>query len=131
MLYLLDTCVVIPLLKGRNGIQEKLGSLGVEQCCLSELVLSELLVGAYKTNKESEFHDIQFLHELFKTIPVDYAVLDRYAQLRALLEQQGNRIDSMDLLIAATALVHGHTLVTHNMHHFSRIPGLKTEDWIR
>ena len=37
----------------------------------------------------------------------------------------------MDLFIAATALEHDYTLVTHNTRHFSRIPGLKLEDWIQ
>lgn len=129
-MFLLDTCIWIPFLKGRCRIQEHVQQVGLSSCFLSELVVSELLVGAYKTGKETEFRDIRALRTVFETMPVSYAVLDRYAQLRASLEAQGSRLDNIDLLIAATALVNNLTLVTHNTRHFYRIPDLKLEDWI-
>ena len=129
-MYLLDTSVLIPFLKGRNGIQEHIGSVGVSKCHIPELALGELLVGAYKSNNRTELGDVLHFRDVFGTCPVTFAVWDRYAQLRTLLERQGNRIDNMDLLIAATALEGDYTLVTHNIAHFSRIPGLKLEDWV-
>lgn len=45
------------------------------------------------------------------------------------LERKGMRIDDFDLLIGATALKNSLTLVTHNIKHFKRIPGLPIEDW--
>lgn len=129
-MFLLDTCIWIPFLKGRWGIQEHVQQVGVSNCFLSELVVAELLIGAYKTGREAEFRDIRALRSVFETLPVSYAVLDRYAQLRASLETQGSRLDNIDLLIAATALANDLTLVTHNTRHFSRIPDLKLEDWI-
>ena len=129
-MYLLDTSVLIPFLKGKNGIQEHIGSVGVSQCHITELALAELLVGAYKSNNNTELRDVLHFRDVFATRPVTFAVWDRYAQLRAMLERKGNRIDNMDLLIAATALEGDYTLVTHNIAHFSRIPGLKLEDWV-
>jgi tRNA(fMet)-specific endonuclease VapC len=51
--------------------------------------------------------------------------------MRALLEQKGMRIEDTDLFIAAVALDHDLTLVTHNTRHFGRIPGLRIENWCR
>jgi tRNA(fMet)-specific endonuclease VapC len=45
------------------------------------------------------------------------------------LERIGAKIGPLDTLIAGTALAHGATLVTHNTEEFSRISGLRLEDW--
>ncbi len=51
--------------------------------------------------------------------------MERFAQNRYLLQRQGNVIPDLDLLVAATALHHGLTLLTRNLRHFSRVPGLR------
>ena len=61
---------------------------------------------------------------------IDHAVLDRAAELYAELRARGQLIEDADLLIAAMALVHDMTLVTHNMAHFARITGLQVDDWL-
>ena len=53
----------------------------------------------------------------------------RFAEIKAGLCSRGEILEDPDLLIAATALTLDLTLVTHNESHFSRIPGLRTEDW--
>jgi tRNA(fMet)-specific endonuclease VapC len=53
----------------------------------------------------------------------------RAGELLADLECGGQRIGVEDVLIAATALVHGLVVVTRNVRHFARIPGLSVEDW--
>ena len=130
-MYVLNTCIMIPFLKGKNGIQERISEVGIQACHLPEVVLSELLVGAYKTGRKTELDAVGYVRSLFKTLPLTYDILDKYAQIRALLEKQGCKIDNMDLLIAATAMQGNYTLVTHNIRHFSRVPGLKLEDWIQ
>lgn len=55
---------------------------------------------------------------------IDRAVARRYTRLRAMLRQQGLSIAVPDMLIAATSLAHGLTLVTYNRRHFNRVPGL-------
>ncbi|HEX7551608.1 MAG TPA: type II toxin-antitoxin system VapC family toxin [Candidatus Methylomirabilis sp.] len=47
-----------------------------------------------------------------------------FARITALLQQQGKPAGDMDVLIAATALVAGESLVTANPTHFRNIPGL-------
>ena len=54
-----------------------------------------------------------------------------YAQLRNELEAQGNTISHMDMLIAASAIAEDDTLITNNTAHFSRIHGLKLENWVK
>jgi tRNA(fMet)-specific endonuclease VapC len=53
----------------------------------------------------------------------------KYGEIRAELSRAGTPIGPNDLMIAAIALVHGSTLVTHNTREFSRIKDLKLEDW--
>jgi predicted nucleic acid-binding protein len=101
--------------------------VGLASCLLSEISVAELYVGVYKGRGKEAF--VLFLEEHFKVVSISSA-LKAYGQIRALLEKQGNRLEDTDLFIAATALANDYTLVTHNTRHFSRIPGLKLEDWM-
>lgn len=65
----------------------------------------------------------------FSSLPFDDDCARRCAEVRAELERSGRVIGPHDLQIAAVALQHGLTLVTHNMQEFSRIAGLKLDDW--
>jgi len=56
-------------------------------------------------------------------------IIEEFGRLRALLRRQNQLIGDMDLAIAATALTHSLTLLTHNARHFQRIPGLQLDDW--
>lgn len=129
-MYLLDSDILIFLSKGKTEIQERIYRVGITQFGVSEFSMAELLVGAYKTGREREFHNIRQVEKLFPVIPLSNDIIHRYAQLRAILEKQGMKLGNMDLFIAATALVNDYTLVTHNTRHLSRIPGLQLEDWL-
>ena len=50
---------------------------------------------------------------------------DTFADVRRKLRMSGNMAPDLDVLIAATALAHGLTLVTGNLRHFARVPGLR------
>ncbi len=65
-----------------------------------------------------------------RLIDVDHEVARQAGEFRATLLDRGQPIASMDLHIAATALVHGLTLVTHNVRHFAPVPNLLIEDWL-
>lgn len=62
-------------------------------------------------------------------LPLTEEVIVQAANVYADLHQQGELISDADILIAATALVHGLTLITENVAHFRRIPGLEIESW--
>jgi tRNA(fMet)-specific endonuclease VapC len=63
-------------------------------------------------------------------IPFDSEAASHYAWIRARLKASGQMIGPGDLVIAATTIAVGATLVTHNTGEFSRIPGLVIEDWL-
>ena len=129
-MYLLDTCILIDLIRGRSSVQNSLSKIGLHTCCTAETCIAELYVGAYKTQSKLQFQQIEWLESKLTALPLSGS-LRTDAQIRALLEQQGIRIEDTDLFIAAVALDHDLTLVTHNTRHFARIPGLSIEDWCR
>lgn len=129
MKYLLDTNVLISLYKNKYGIRDAILTIGRRECVISTLTIGELLVGAYKGKDSRQKNEVEKTKELFSTIPVSEAIIDVYAKTRATLELQGIRIDDIDLLIASTAIYHDLIVVTHNVKHFERIPGLQVVDW--
>jgi tRNA(fMet)-specific endonuclease VapC len=67
--------------------------------------------------------------EPLQVLPLDEAAARRYGIVAASLEKVGTPIGQFDTLIAAQALSHKLTLVSNNTRHFSRVPGLKLENW--
>lgn len=128
MKYLLDTNVLIAMFRGQYKIREAIAFFGFEQCCISEITLAEIKVGAYKSSYEKHAHEINFLYDNFRILPIT-PVLDTYAKLRAGLEANGTPVDNFDLLIAASALNNKMTIITHNLKHFSKIDNLTIQDW--
>jgi tRNA(fMet)-specific endonuclease VapC len=63
-------------------------------------------------------------------LDVDHEVAKRFGQLRGYILDRGQVVPGMDLLIVATAIVHGLIVVTHNTKHFADIPELTVEDWL-
>ena len=72
---------------------------------------------------------VEQLRQQFLSLPFDDAAAEHYGRIRADLTARGLTIGGNDMLIAATALANGCTLVTHNTAEFSRVPGLVIEDW--
>ena len=62
-------------------------------------------------------------------LPVDLGRARMFGEIRAALRRQGSLIEDFGLLLAATALSNGLTLVTNNTAHFERIPGLAQASW--
>ena len=73
---------------------------------------------------------IDLLINEFPVLPWTAQAADRDREIAALLHHSGQPIGHMDTQIAAHALVLDLPLVTHNMRHFKRVPGLKLEDWM-
>ena len=57
------------------------------------------------------------------------AAADVYADIESQLRRAGQAIGPLDTQIAAIALAHRLTVVTHNIRHFERVPALEIEDW--
>lgn len=128
--YLLDTNICIGLLKRQSTILAHIQTVGWERLSLCALVKAELWYGAFKSDRPQA--NLAVLRDLFiamPSLPFDDHAAQHYGEIRAILARLGTPIGPNDLLIAAVALAHGITLITHNTREFSRIPGLQIEDW--
>ena len=106
---------------GDNGVLEGFG-LHVEK---GEVVA---VVGK-SDNPEEGRYCVESLLAPLSIVPFDSRCAGFYAKLRADLKRRGSMIGPNDLLIAATALANGATLVTNNVREFSRVKGLTLESW--
>lgn len=99
---------------------------------MGSVVLAELYYGAYHSGAAHVAHNLVLIQQLlatFSVVPFDRPAAEEYGKLREHLSARGSLIGPNDLLIAATALTNGLILVTNNTAEFSRVPGLKLEDW--
>jgi tRNA(fMet)-specific endonuclease VapC len=130
---LLDTNICIYIARERPASaltqfrRHAIGEVG-----MSAITSGELLYGAAKSASPGKVYDVlRRLAEWVPVLPLDEAVAERYGALRATLEQQGTTIGNNDLWIAAHALALGVALVTNNEREFSRVQGLKLQNWAR
>lgn len=63
-------------------------------------------------------------------LPLTYEIVESASDIYAYLSRRGTPIEDADMLIAATALVHGMALATNNERHSSRITDLQIENWL-
>lgn len=97
---------------------------------IPSVVLFELWYGFEKSQKrEKTLADIRNFLSAHEIIPFDTRAAEIAAKIRADLERAGQIIGSYDIMIAATALAHGGTVITNNTREFSRVDGLTIEDW--
>ena len=128
---LLDTDVCISLLRGNSSIVERIRSTssGASVCFMTA---AELAYGAEKSGRVDANRSL--VERFLLTVPViesERSSMRLFGKLKAKLEAEGIRLADADLLIAAVAIDRGLILATGNLKHFSRIPGLKAEGWLR
>jgi len=126
---LLDTNVLVEYLAGRLDIRPRVHALGSSNCYVSSVVLYELIHGALRSYRLGEVSRVSKVLEDFARLPFDDACAHRSADVRHELEARGMRIGPHDIQIAGSALAKDLTLVTHNVREFSRVDGLRIEDW--
>ncbi|MFN5857218.1 MAG: type II toxin-antitoxin system VapC family toxin [Pseudanabaenaceae cyanobacterium] len=131
MTYLLDTNVCIQYLTRSNSpIATRMAAVSRHTIFLCDVVKAELYYGASKSSRRVEN---LALFENFFSVFTSFAFDDKsakiYGEIRAELERRGTPIGPYDLQIAAIALAHNLTLVTHNTREFSRVDGLLLVDW--
>jgi tRNA(fMet)-specific endonuclease VapC len=130
--YVFDTDVLSAVLHERLARAASLHfrALPSHARCTTSVTVGELLYGLHKRRQVARLAAVRELLDGFQVLPFDYAAAERYAVLRADLEAQGRPLDEPDLRVAAIALVAGATLVTGNVQHFERVPGLTIENWM-
>lgn len=129
--FLPDTNACIALLRQKNpAVIARWHGTRARDIALCSIVAYELRYGAERAaNPTVEHAKLDVFLRAFGALSFDEPCAMRCAQIRHALERTGMSIGPHDLQIAAIAAVHGLTLVTHNLREFSRIPGLKLEDW--
>jgi tRNA(fMet)-specific endonuclease VapC len=131
MRYLLDTNICIYVIKQRPlRVMEKFRACDVGDIGVSAITVSELWYGVAKSQHHAANSKAlrQFLLPL-NVVSFDERAAEAYGEIRAVLEQAGEPIGGMDLLIAAQAVSLGIPLVTNNEREFTRVPDLIIENW--
>jgi tRNA(fMet)-specific endonuclease VapC len=130
--YLLDTNILSDNIRNPRGpAARRVRQVGNAQICTSIIVAAELRYGVAKTGSKYLLARVAETLDRLEVLALEPPVDEVYAQLRVHLERIGNLIGPNDLLIAAQAVSLGLVVVTANEREFSRIPGLKVENWLR
>ena len=131
MNYLLDTNTCIRYLNGRAiKVVERLKSTNLEQIFVCSVVKFEMFYGAMRSlSPERTLAQQQLFFGSLVSLPFDDNAAQFCGKIRAELFAAGTPIGPYDLQIAAIALAHDLTVVTHNTVEFGRVSGLKVEDW--
>ncbi|MBS2024872.1 MAG: type II toxin-antitoxin system VapC family toxin [Deltaproteobacteria bacterium] len=130
MSFLLDTDTVSFALRGHGRVGERLLQCAPSQVCISAVTLAELRFGADRKKSKKLHRLIDAFVSDIEVAPFDVSAAGEFGHVGALLANHGTSIGSLDVMIAAHALSLGRTLVTHNLRHFMRVPGLATESWV-
>lgn len=128
MTYLLDTSVIIDLLRKKGGIAKFIADHEQDTFTTSAACAFELYSGVYRLPKEERAkrgNDVEgILSSLSEVVPFTTTIAEIAGSLYAQLSKSGTLIDDLDILIAATCLATSATPVTSNTRHFSRISSL-------
>lgn len=129
--FLIDTNICIFFMRGKYHLDQKFRSVGGRNCYVSSITVAELLYGAAcSANPTLEKQRVSMFLENMNVLPIENS-LEVYAECKAYLRRQGTLIDDFDLLIGATAIANDMIVVTENVKHIGKIPGIEVENWIR
>lgn len=130
--YLIDTDWATDYLKGVPLVVSRLQALVDQDLAISVISVAELYEGVYGSkNMESHLAGLRQFLERVVVVGLNETICQTFGRCRHQLRQRGELIDNFDLLIAATCLTHGFTLVTGNLRHYSRIPDLQVTSFTR
>lgn len=129
--YMLDTNLCIRVLRDRPGAIRERFNLHADELCISTIVLTELLHGAARSARpEHNRSEVERFAARLEVLPFDVTAADHAAEIRCSLERRGLIIGGYDLLIAGHARSRGLVVVTGNLGEFTRVEGLRCEDWL-
>eukprot|EP01012_Entosiphon_sulcatum_P032289 TRINITY_DN41087_c0_g1_i1.p2 TRINITY_DN41087_c0_g1~~TRINITY_DN41087_c0_g1_i1.p2 ORF type:complete len:132 (-),score=19.89 TRINITY_DN41087_c0_g1_i1:85-480(-) len=130
MRYMLDTNIVSAIVRDPRGkVFERLLEVGEENAFISIITHGEIWYGVKKNGSEELAQKVLAVTRRLYVAPLQLPTDQRYAEIRLAL-RQGKNIGPNDLWIAAHAVALDAVLVTNNEREFSRVPGLKVENWM-
>ncbi len=129
--YMLDTNIVIYVIKHRPLEALEAFNLHAGQMCMSSITLAELLHSAEKSAKpEHNLRQVEDFVSRLEVLNYDSNAAAHYGDIRTDLERKGTPIGVNDLHIAGHARSIGLTLVTNNQREFERVESLRLANWI-
>ena len=129
--YMLDTDMCSYIIKEHpESVRQRLRKLAMEQLCVSVVTYAEMIYGVERSSSKRVNRPIveDFVRHL-DVMDWDTKAADQYGVIRAELETAGTPIGAMDMMIAAHAKSIKAVLVTNNQKHFTKIKGLKIDNW--
>ena len=128
MKFLLDANAVIGVLAGNAGLLAGVRRQAPRDIGIPAVAMHELFFGAYKSQRQA--HNLALLDGLLlEVLEFDKEDARQAGEIRAALAAKGTPIGPYDVLIAGQARARDLVLVTHNLGEFSRVDGLRVEDW--
>lgn len=130
--YMLDTDMCSYIIKERPAsVLEHFKKLDMDNICISIVTYAELIDGVERSSSKRINHAVikDFTRHL-DVIKWDINAAEQYAVIRTKLEAKGTPIGAMDMMIAAHAKSLNTILVTNYQKHFTKVTGLKIENWV-
>jgi tRNA(fMet)-specific endonuclease VapC len=125
-----NTCVYV-LKRNQPAVVQRFASYETGELAVSTITVAELAFGAEKSARpEQNLNAIEHLLLGLTVVEFDYLAAREYGQIRAWLQRHGTPIGPLDMQLAAHARQLNLPLVTNNVKEFSRVPRLRTENWV-
>lgn len=135
MSYVLDTNAVSAIMRGEAKTVARLQAVSRSEVLVPNPVIAEIAYGIARLPRSKRKDALRARLESIKAVlpRADWsdAVSDAFGEIKSTLERRGTRIEDFDAAIAAHAYVREAILVTANVEHMVRVPGLLIEDWSR
>lgn len=132
MIYCLDTDILIEYFRGDHAVRKKIESLTVEDTIgFTWITIYEFFKGIFASGKLEEEKSLKGLTDTCTSLEGSYEAVRIGGEIYATLKKRGRLINDADILIAGIVRAYNAVLVTNNEEHFSRIEGLKVENWLR
>jgi len=124
--YLMDACWIINILNGRTSIATDLQSLSPSPVYLCWTTVAEVYEGAFHTNDPAaHIASLRGFLAPYPVVPFNDAIAESIAEIRAALRKSGQSISDFDVILGATALHYDLSILTFNVAHLGRIPGIQ------
>jgi len=124
--YLIDACWIINILKGKATAASDLQALSPSPIYLCWTTVAEVYEGAFHTNDPAaHIASLRAFLTSYPVVPFNDAIAESIAEIRAGLRKSGQSISDFDVILGATALHYHLTILTFNVAHLGRIPGIQ------
>ena len=128
----LDTNIITAFLKNDLRAVEKVSAYleSFDKLSINVIAYYEILRGLKDLGNEEKLRRFGNFIEENELIWIRKETVEKAAEIYAYLKKDGNLIEDADILMAAIAIVEDLTLVTNNPNHFSRVKGLRLDNWL-